>query len=89
MTPSNNNIYVANYGSGTVIVIDPSSNTVVNDVVVNNEPTPLEFNSANNNIYMTNRGSRTVSVIDGGNNTLLEITMMKLCRTVLGTLQPT
>jgi YVTN family beta-propeller protein len=41
MTPSNNNIYVANYDSGMVIVIDPSSNNIVNDVVVNYEPTAL------------------------------------------------
>ncbi|MGB8086123.1 MAG: hypothetical protein WCF07_07530, partial [Nitrososphaeraceae archaeon] len=64
--------YVANYDSGTVIVIDTNNNPIVNNVVANNELTVLEFNSANNNICIANRDSRTVSVIDGGKNTLIE-----------------
>ncbi len=44
--PANNNIYVANYGSGTVSVIGGSNQTLLSNTVVGTEPVALEFNPA-------------------------------------------
>ena len=44
-------------------VIDSASNTVIDTIIVGNNPEHLLFNPANNYIYTANRGSDSVSVI--------------------------
>ena len=70
--PANNNIYVANQGSGTVSVIGGSNQTLLGNTVVGTEPVALEFNPANNNIYVANVVSNSVSIIDSINNDVSE-----------------
>jgi YVTN family beta-propeller protein len=61
--PYNCLVYVANYGSDTVSVIDQFS--VVATVPVGSEPDALVFNGFNSFVYTANYGSDTVSVISG------------------------
>ena len=63
--PANQQIYVANYSSRTVSVIDPSTNSVVSTVSAGNGPWNLAYDNANNDVYVTDFGSNTVSVIAG------------------------
>ncbi len=63
--PSNNDVYVSNFGelSNTVSVI--SGTTLVGTVTVGSNPEGLAFNPSNNDMYVANVGSNTVSVISG------------------------
>ena len=65
-------VYVANYGSNTVSVIDGKTNQVVaSDITVGQNPAGITVNPATNMVYVANSGSNTsntVSVIDGKTN---------------------
>ena len=61
-----NKIYVANFQSSNVTVIDGATNalsTVTDPKAIN--PTGLTVNQTTNTIYVTNSGSNNVTVIDG------------------------
>ena len=66
--PTNNSIYVANQGAGTVSVIDSATNVVSTTVTVGTSPQYVAYCPTNNSIYVTNYGSGTVSVIDSATN---------------------
>ena len=66
--PSNEAIYVTNDDSGTVSVIDSSTNAVTATIDVGNGPFGLRTHPSNEDMYVTNSQSRTVSVIDGSTN---------------------
>src|SRR3954453_12530627 len=56
-------VYVANAGSNTVSVIDPTTNTVVATIPVGNGPFGVAINPFYGWVYMNNVHSDTVSVI--------------------------
>ena len=61
-SPSNDRIYVANYGSNNVSVIDPT-NTVVATIAVGNGPYTVAYSPSNDRIYVANSGSNNVSIL--------------------------
>jgi YVTN family beta-propeller protein len=61
--------YVTNSGSGTVSVIDTTTDTVTATVTVGSRPFGVAANSTR--VYVTNSGSNDVSVIDTSNNTVV------------------
>ena len=70
ITPDGNYAYVINYGSGTVSVIEISSNTVTTTVTVGTEPYGIAITPDGNYAYVANSGSGTVSVIEISSNTV-------------------
>ena len=64
---ANNRMYVGNYGSNYVSVIDTSTNTVDTTISVGNTPYDFAFDSANNRMCVT---AGSVSVIDTSTNTV-------------------
>jgi YVTN family beta-propeller protein len=56
-------IYVANSGSNSITIIDPSTQKVVEEVGVGNSPTGLAFRTYYDYLYVANPNSDTVSVI--------------------------
>jgi YVTN family beta-propeller protein len=60
-----NRIYVANWGSDNVSVIDGATNTVAATIPVGSGPVGVGVNTITNRIYVANWGSDNVSVIDG------------------------
>ncbi len=70
VNPVTNRIYVTNYGSANVTVIDGATNTVVTTIAAGTNPRSVAVNSVTNKIYVTNQGSANVTVIDGTNNTV-------------------
>ncbi len=66
-----NKIFVANYNSGNVSVIDGSRNEVTATISVGANPYDLCLNPTNGRIYVSNYGGGTVSVIDGATNQVL------------------
>ena len=55
-------IYVANYGSGTVSIINATSHLVVDTVTVGTNPWGVCFDGSY--IYVANQGNGTVSIIN-------------------------
>ncbi|MFK7695169.1 X2-like carbohydrate binding domain-containing protein [Paenibacillus sp. HJGM_3] len=68
VNPVTNKIYVANYGSTFVTVIDGASNTTTT-VLAGTNPTAIAVNPVTNKIYVANTGSASVTVIEGVSNT--------------------
>jgi YVTN family beta-propeller protein len=69
----NGNMYVANFYSNTVSVIDGNSNNVIATIpfASNTSPVDIAFDSANGNLYVTNYSTGTVSVINGNTNRVI------------------
>lgn len=63
--PLTNRIYVANFTSNTVSVIDGATNTVITNVPVGTTPAEPGVNISTNAIYVPNRDDNNVSVIGG------------------------
>ena len=68
ITPNGNYVYVANYGSGTVSVINTATNNVTATVTVGSNPNGVAVNPNGNYAYVTNYGSGSVSVINTATN---------------------
>ena len=66
--PTTDTIYVANYYSGTVSVIDGATNTVTATVTVGTWPQGVGVDPTTDTIYVANENSDNVSVIDGATN---------------------
>ncbi|MFL6461542.1 MAG: YncE family protein [Nitrososphaeraceae archaeon] len=70
---ANGNMYVANFYSNTVSVIDDNTNKVIVRIpfASNTSPADVAFNSDNGNIYVTNYNAGNVSVINGNTNRVI------------------
>jgi YVTN family beta-propeller protein len=73
--PSNGYIYVTNYGSDTVSVINGATNTVIATISVGIEPAGVAYDPSNGYIYVTNYGSDTVSIISAPAQAIVTITV--------------
>jgi YVTN family beta-propeller protein len=69
--PNNGNMYMTNFNSDSVSVINPSTNTVISTIPVGSAPFGIAFNPNNGNMYVTNAGNNTVSVINPSTNTFV------------------
>ena len=65
--PDNQDVYVANFKSNTVSVIN-NSNSGVTTINVGKWSSWVAYNPDNYEMYVTNANSNTVSVIDTSNN---------------------
>ena len=61
-SPSNDRIYVTNFTSNNVSVIN-STNTVVDTIAVGAAPRAVAYSPSNDRIYVTNFGSNNVSIL--------------------------
>src|SRR5665213_2644897 len=80
---ANGDVYVANYGSHSVSVIDGSTNAVVDTMAVTGQPYALAFDPINGDIYVTTPtyGGR-VEVIDGSTNQVVAVVTTAILATV-------
>jgi YVTN family beta-propeller protein len=60
-----NKLYVTNYGSNTISVVDLIENNRIKDMPVGDGPSDIGINPITNTIYATNTNSGTISIIDG------------------------
>jgi YVTN family beta-propeller protein len=67
VNPVTNKVYVPNYSSGTVTVIDGATHNTAT-VPVGSQPYAVAVNPVTNKVYVANLGSGTVTVIDGATN---------------------
>src|SRR5882762_4626803 len=73
--PVTNKIYVANFSSNNVTVIDGATNTTTNVDASGIEPVAVAVNPVTNKIYVVDTGTFTVTVIDGATNTRTSIVL--------------
>src|ERR671925_435873 len=72
VNPNNNTIYVTDYNSSIVSVIEGKTNSVMGSIDVGgSSPTSIAVNPNNNTIYVTDYNSGTISVIDGTTNSVM------------------
>jgi YVTN family beta-propeller protein len=75
LNPDNDLIYVSNYGqfntTGTVAVINGTTNTIVANISVSKNPQAIVYNPANGLVYIANTLSNTLSIINGTSNALV------------------
>jgi YVTN family beta-propeller protein len=69
-----NKIYVANFNSGTITVIDGATSTVTANLGAGTGPAGVAVNPVTNKIYVTNLNSANVTVIDGATNAITTLT---------------
>jgi YVTN family beta-propeller protein len=69
--PSNGYIYVTDFYSDTVSVINGANNTVIATIPVGSRPMGVAYDPSNGYIYVTNWNSGTVSVINGKTNIVI------------------
>ena len=65
-------LYVTNFGSDTVSVIDPTTNTVIKNITVGDGPISIDIDTFGDAMYVANYDSDTVSVIDPTTNTVIK-----------------
>lgn len=71
VSPNGGRVYVADWVTDNVSVIDTATNTVVATIAVGSFPTGVAVNPDGGEVYITNYGSNTVSVIDPATNTVI------------------
>jgi YVTN family beta-propeller protein len=70
--PANKRMYVTNYNSHTVSVIDTITNTVIGSPIpVGTHPLGIAYDPVNKRMYVSNYSDSTVSVIDTITNTVI------------------
>jgi len=62
--PGDDNLYVANFNSGNVSIIDTSSNTIEDTITVGEGLIALAFNPSDDNLYVANKNTGNVSTIE-------------------------
>lgn len=71
VNPTTNRIYVINFDSGSVSIIDGATNKVVKTIPIGENPCSLAVNEVTNRIYVGHATDNTISVVDGNTNALL------------------
>lgn len=72
--PNTNKIYVGQFLSATVAVIDGSTDTMTGSIPIGGvmpQPTGVAVNPVTNRVYVTKQGGSSLAVIDGATDTML------------------
>src|SRR2546426_6193475 len=74
VNPVTNKIYVANFQSGNVTVIDGATNST-STVTAGINPLAVAMNPVTNKVYVSNAGTTSVTEIDGASNSTSTVTV--------------
>lgn len=69
--PGSGKVFVANYASGNVTVIDSVNDSVVGTVNVGAYPQSIAVDSSNHKVFVLSTRENTATVLDGTNNSVL------------------
>ena len=75
LNPSNDELYVANFGDNDVAVINCRTNTVLTTVPVGDAPDGVGFDASNRDMYVSNYVGASVSVINMKNSVIKTISV--------------
>jgi len=70
--PANQYVYVANFGSDNVTVINSATDTIVQSIAVGSYPYGVAYDPSNQYMYVTNGGSDNVTVINSATDTIVQ-----------------
>jgi len=70
--PANQYMYVVNFNSNNVSVINSTTDTVVQSFTVGNKPVSVAYNPVNQYVYVVNFNSNNVSVINSTTDTVVQ-----------------
>jgi YVTN family beta-propeller protein len=70
LTPDGMKLYVADYGTNSVSVIDTTALAVTGSIAVGSQPNRMAVSPSGHSVYVSNSGSGTVSMIDVSTDTL-------------------
>jgi YVTN family beta-propeller protein len=77
INPDNGFVYVSNYGqfntTGTVSIINSTTNLITDSVGVDKNPQAIAYNTANGLVYVANLLSNNMSVINASNNAIVDV----------------
>ena len=77
INPDNGFVYASNYGqfntTGTVSMINSTTNFITDSVGVDKNPQAIAYNSANGFVYVANLLSNNISVINASNNAVVDV----------------
>ena len=68
---ANGNVYVSNWGSGNISVINSTTNTIIDTISVGGAPEGGTYVAADGDIYIANTVSDNVTVINGTTNEIV------------------
>ena len=80
--PNTNKIYVGQFLTSAVAVIDGSTDTVTGSIPIGGmspEPTGVAVNPVTNRVYVANQNTKTVTVIDGATDAVLTTISVGTC----------
>ena len=66
------NLYVSNYNSASISVINPDTNIAIDTITVGQTPKGMAYNPDKGYIYVANQASKSVSVIDVSSNRVID-----------------
>ncbi len=69
---TNGYVYVTNYYSNNISIINGATNTVIKNIGVGSSPAGATFDSTNGYVYVTNYYSNDISIINGATNTVIK-----------------
>ncbi len=70
--PTDQKVFVANYGEGTVTILDASDGAVEGTVTVGENPLGVLYDPDNDTVFVSNFGSDNVSVINAADSTIVK-----------------
>ena len=68
---SSDKVFVANYGSGNVTIIDGTTDSVVATANAGPNPQAIAVDPSNHKVFVANTRASTVTVLDGTNHTIV------------------
>jgi YVTN family beta-propeller protein len=72
INPNTNLLYITNFGSDYISVINDNTNQVITSIKIEKGLWGVDINPNTNKIYVTSVASQSLYVIDGNTNTLIE-----------------
>lgn len=78
---TNGFVYVPNYGSGDVTVVDAATNHAVKTLTTGRGPLSIAASDQRKRVYVANSLDNTVSVIDAGTNNVIRTVTLNIPRT--------
>jgi YVTN family beta-propeller protein len=77
VNPNTDMVYVANYVSNTVSVIDGNKDILIDTIKVGRNPYSVAVDTITNRIFVTSIGTNSTTVIDGSSNKILDNITLK------------
>ncbi len=73
VNPTTNKVYVANFASGNVHVLDATTLAVLRVIPVGPQPTFVRVNESTNRVFVVTYGNNSLVILDGATDTIADV----------------